>query len=93
MLDHDDQEQLEKIAAQWRAEDARFARGIEDGKPTSPREYRSRPVLFLACIGSLGLTTGLVAESMVAILAGFLASVAAATLYSCRALDDPTRRD
>jgi hypothetical protein len=93
MLDHDDQEQLDKIAARWWAEDARFARGIEQGKPTSPREYRSRTVGILACLGLLALVFGLVTESMAPILSGLVACVVASTVYSCRSLDNPTRRD
>jgi hypothetical protein len=93
MLDHDDQQRLEEIeSACWR-DDARFARGLRDGKPSSPRSYRTRLILLLGCVGPAALSVGLIALAPPLIMVGLVACVAAATIYSSRTLDSPPRRE
>jgi hypothetical protein len=93
MLDHDDQHRLKEIeSACWR-EDARFARGVRDGKPSSPRGYRTRFILLLGCAGSAVLFVGLATAAPPLIMVGLVACVAAATIYSSRTLDSPPRQE
>jgi len=93
MLNHDDRERLEEIESQFWRDDARFARGLRDGTPNSPRGYRTRLILFLGGAGAAVIFVGLLAVAPVLIMAGLVACVAAATIYTSRNVDSSPRRE
>lgn len=92
MLNRDDQERLEAIASQCWHDDARFARGMRDGKPTSPREYRRPLIVALGAFGSTTFFVGFVTLLFPLVFAGLIACVVAATFYVCRGVDTPHRK-
>jgi len=92
MLSHDDRQRLDAIESLCMREDVRFARGLRDGKPASPRRYRTRLILFLGCAGPIVFFIGLVALAPALIMVGLVACVAAGTIHSSRTLDSPPRR-
>lgn len=89
MLSHDDRQRLEEIESLCWRDDARFARGLRDGKPASPRRYRTRLILCLGAAGPIVFFGGLVAAAPALIMVGLIACVAAGTIYSSRTLDSP----
>jgi len=93
MLSHDERRRLEEMEAVCGRDDARFARGLRDGKPRGPRRYRTRLILFLGGAGPIVLFVGVVTVSPALIMVGLVACVAAGTVYSSRALDSPPRRN
>jgi len=89
MLSHDDRQRLEEIESLCSKDDERFARGLREGKPHSPRRYRTRLILFLGGAGPIVFFIGLVTLAPALIKVGLLACMAAGTIYSSRTLDSP----
>lgn len=95
MLDGDERDPLDRLAAGLLHDDPHFARALREGHPRPPREYRQarqrRGLLFLACAVCLALAAVLNSRPVIsgACLLVALASGLAATLVTFAHPDVP----
>lgn len=82
---------LDTIESELRSDDPRFARGIETGRPSRPREYRYGPVRLLLAVAAGAFVWGIGAKQILLVAAGAVLVAAAVRLYDLQ--QEQVRRD